>query len=693
MHTGAAYRSLALSFRSTTRLAELLGSIPVLSMAQRKDILTLCRVQSPQLLESSVAYAALKCRSTFVPHPCIYERSRGLVMSFDDYIGLFYELFSSPTIAGLVSLAVRTAPGWDVSEVKQVIQESIRKEISSAITIYHPTCFDYRVLFHPNNKWRSKSLAPNLPPYPEAARDIFLKFSAIKGTLEREIFFPNYSRKSVGKEVSDQFWNLYNLNPSFSLDEMTTPEGGPVALIDIEKLWIHNGFKVGGAVEMRCSWRYNDLKPRVYYARGGSIHWRSRYIQEVVNILIDQFPEVNRLSRFDDFEERTLDEDTSVFIYDYSSFTSTMEEFNCFVSAVAEFFRGTWISVYDLREGLVEIDLGSYIHEYLEEANIVGRFVVRGDIAGWDIDLSELRNTCGMLGVPGNIFFATLLHGLHLRFITGLRRSRCVGDDAKGKVPARYNGDDLAPILSNLGEVHPDKTNWFTPDGSRLHQRYQFAKRPYFRDDIIMSTGILPTFPSYIPLCTPDPDDLHTVTPTRYPHSKCLKALKRFLVQIYVNRPGMSDEDLEYARVYAIWFRKLVLDDWREKGASSDDPHFRRYSCIDVPPADLFGEVEPENWMLGQIPECEEFVFEMPSYSTGYVVEGRAGETFIYKDCRIKGYLEDMGFLRSTPMTFSSTKLSLGSEFPKYFFGLYTSCSHVELQMDLPSHAVLMLNS
>jgi len=80
--------------------------------------------------------------------------------------------------------------------------------------------------------------------------------------------------------------------------EVEYRDRGAISLTEVERLRYFERQDVDGPIEVRKAWRYNDLKPRVYYARGGVTHTVSRYVQPIMNVFIDSLPEVHRHNRF-----------------------------------------------------------------------------------------------------------------------------------------------------------------------------------------------------------------------------------------------------------------------------------------------------------------------------------------------------------------------------------------------------------
>lgn len=688
MRLSAIYERIALAVQySSLSVSEVAMQLPNLSVLHRKDLLTLCRCQAPPIKGSIIEKAMKSFANTspiLVPHHLGYSKHT----SFRDWLGFHMDSFTSPAKAGFLSMMLRVAPGWIEEEVEELLAETVSKELSAAVSTYPTTSLDYRCFFSRKPRDRNLALAHNISPDPENAADIHVRFCRARRALEGRTFFPDYSRKTVGLEVSEEFWRYYDLNPCFELEE-TTQRNGKVSLLDIEKMWDRMAIRIGGAVELRRAWKYNDLKPRAYFARGGSVHWVSRHIQAIVNIIIDEFPEVGRRDRFSEFEDRFLDDDTSVFVYDYTSFTSKLQELNSFIGELGEFLRGTTVFLYDIRDGLVEYDLGDYFQEYLEEANLIGRFMMSRDIAPEDFNV-EFRNTCGMLGVPGNIFLATLLHGLHLRMISGIGRSKCVGDDAKAKVPASHTARSVTVTLQNLGEVHPDKTVWFLPKPNIPLSRYQYIKRPYFRaEEGMMISGHLLTFPSII-LMADDPDPYHTIPSVSDVPNTLKRSLLRFMDQLYVISMDLSEEDRIFCWWYAVEYLAL-LKEYTESYGDKFRRVLREIRAISLPPPRDFGLVEPRNWIIEQIPDTEKFDFPMPGYSSGEIA-GYTGETFVREGSKLLAYLEDLGYVSSSLEYMWMSKLELGSRFYETYFGLYRYAKTYTVVRDLPVHAVSLLN-
>jgi hypothetical protein len=123
------------------------------------------------------------------------------------------------------------------------------------------------------------------------------------------------------------------------------------------------GISVPGPVEVRTAWKYNDLKPRVYFAQGGDTFDASRYIQHVFNILVDSMDCVHRKNRFLPITGELTQRMTTL-IYDYESFTSLLDSIHEFLRELSIFFEGVPIQLVGDKDGLVTTTLGELITSY-----------------------------------------------------------------------------------------------------------------------------------------------------------------------------------------------------------------------------------------------------------------------------------------------------------------------------------------
>lgn len=477
--------------------------IPSLSIKQRKVIFTSVRTQAP-LVEGCPQLEVAEPMFSTVVYPPLHhgklDQDIELPATFENIFKRIHPFTMQPIHCSVLSLVLRIAPFTNEDEIIEMISAAFEKEVMASVTIYNPVKMDYTVIFSNEAQDRRLPFSPRLPSDYKTATSIFDAFSGAKSTLQGKILWPDIGSKLVGTKVAEEFWNIYHQSGQDWFPE----EDQGVSCRHLERLYLETGYQTQGPVEMRQSWRYNDLKPRVYFARGGSTYFASRYIQSIFNHVIDFFPECHRRDRFLEPENFILDSVDSAIIYDYASFTSTMDEIKNFIHALSIFFQDCFVTIIDSREGPRQISVGKMLEEYNQVCNDHPEF----DASSFLPELDQLYHTCGMLGVPGNIFSCTLLHGVHLRFIAGKRNSKTVGDDGKiyrnmGELPY----EELLAlwfIVESLGEVQWEKMYefpWREPtDDNIAKNSFHFVKRPYTRVQSRMLSGRLITLPNPVAL-------------------------------------------------------------------------------------------------------------------------------------------------------------------------------------------------
>ncbi len=94
--------------------------------------------------------------------------------------------------------------------------------------------------------------------------------------------------KTVGGIVESNFWNDYNRGGCTFKHEGPLSESPLVTPRDCLKLYAETGGYVEGPVEMRSAWKYAQIGPRIYFARGGDVLKTSQYLQPLVNLIIER---------------------------------------------------------------------------------------------------------------------------------------------------------------------------------------------------------------------------------------------------------------------------------------------------------------------------------------------------------------------------------------------------------------------
>jgi len=499
--------------------------------------------------------------------------------------------------------------------------------------------------------------------------------------------------KTVGREVEENFWSSYYASGAIFKHDGGNADHGSVTPTDCLRLYELTGGYVAGPVEVRSTWKYAQIDPRIYYARGGSVMPSSHYLQPIVNRIIDAFPETHRLNRFSPPSQPLSPEDVE-FIYDYSSFTSALDPVVEFVRNLALFFRGTTVIILDVRDGLVERDLGDMLDDYNRNCNDYIGFDASRVLSRWVNDKVELTHTCGMLGVEGNIFLATLLHGIHLRFISGLERSKCVGDDARFHHDTEHGvltPDDKSLVswqLNGLGDANKDKFGIFESGKDPLLQAYRYVKRPIHRDLDIMVEGLMLDIPSLIPLFELA-DQYHDVIPSStHPCRQAFKSICRILRILKLHRITVDDmeEDIQALRNHIFFLRDEII---RQDPDGIHSPVGRsdirsRYS---LPPVTVWGKYDYEDWTLMNLGVFDEIRFlKCGGSDENEVCDGRIGSTMVKETNAKRSFLVKMGYLQREDLydTVSINQIGLDG-MRVYLSGMYRVVCKYTVMRTIPS--------
>jgi hypothetical protein len=141
-------------------------------------------------------------------------------------------LFSTPVSAGLINMLVRNLPLATADEDYPLeITNGIDKEINAAISKYHPTSFNWDVLFSFCTRIRDRPYPTPIfhEDYPYHPETFFRISAAITGTirtLKSQLFYPNLSYKSIGNIGHEacqpllEYLQDYDYNP----DTLTTTD-------------------------------------------------------------------------------------------------------------------------------------------------------------------------------------------------------------------------------------------------------------------------------------------------------------------------------------------------------------------------------------------------------------------------------------------------------------------------------------
>jgi hypothetical protein len=298
----------------------------------------------------------------------------------------------------------------------------------------------------------SLSIPPHLrPPWSQRALDIapyIVHRLARHGNL-----IPRVNRtKNVSRPTAEEYLLYRN-----------DREPGEVRTVDLEILYGHTGVKVGGPCEMRQSWKFNELKPRLYYCKGGLAHHASKYIKDITVAIMDALDITHVDTRRRPWEFLECEEFDHIVYWDLTAFTSTLSELKhylYYLSCAIEDFGDRPLFAVDYHLGLIEVSLPELLRSYSETVNILHPITVTRLLHRFVGDLDDLEYdmvNSGPLGVDGNIGLSTACHGYAMLLESeGPRKDVNVGDDGLS-LRQEHPSKALYPRLRSIGHLHPDK--------------------------------------------------------------------------------------------------------------------------------------------------------------------------------------------------------------------------------------------
>jgi len=611
-----------------------LDTLPFLSIPHRKALLQMCRVQ---VYPEGGTRIYDRLRSTWDSYISIYH---GDVHLEDSSLRTFVrktlsrEFRLSPVFAGFLSSVIRSAPYNSMESAKTEREKGILKELQASME-FRVFGGDYRPLFG-ESQFRPFPVFPWLSGNEALAQDLHSRFQSARTKLSNSLLFPKISRKTVGQQTASHIEEAAR-----TVSDSWMVEEDPNTVLQLERLYHRFGWKIGGPVEVRSAWKYGNLGPRIYYAQGGDAYHSSKYIQEIFNVLLDFFPFVHRQNRHNP-PESELETNELLIIYDFSSFTSRLDELAHFIEDLARFFSGTIVQLVDTREGIVNKDLGELLMEYNQEINRYAECDIT-QILAIEGDNLVFNHTTGMLGVPGNISSCTLLHGIFTAYLTGsVTKSKCVGDDAKLYIDR--NAEEVTRDLQQFGEIAKDKAETWQRGVFDDSETWAYVKRPIARLPLNrVVTGHLLIFPTLDTLCNLEDDGFHRFIPDQEtPVKRIIRLIRqwnRLLVQLWILDIDYSDQD----RNLLYLFQKTVLFAIRRLSLKLKRPHFEILYRLQP---ETFGE-DPRKIFVDMLSYDEELLLpEFNPVQPEYY--GYEDEEFEGRKTRMLALLERLGYVRSS---------------------------------------------
>jgi len=354
-------------------------------------------------------------------------------------------------------------------ELEQVRLDTFMKEFNASQNIFsEDQCFPWDIYLAQRGGIPQGVFYPHI----KSIRNIIPNFSHALRRLHD--LFPKVSRtKTVSRESAELYCQYY---PNRSVFEITTK--------DLEVHYGRTGEHIQGKCEMRQAWKFNDLKPRFYYAQGGRDYFASRYIKKIAVALMDSLSTTSEVVRV--YPDRMIEVEPEDFItfWDYTAFTTSLSELKYYLYFIArglEDYGHRSIFLFDYHLGKVEADPVEMLDNYNQVVNQNSPFTIHRilDRFLYDISSSDFyQQNSGMLGVAGNIGFSTSCHGAVIASSVGPNKSVCVGDDGCGLDPNDPDSD-LIPTIQSIGTIERSK---FTTIPPFKPGPAKFLKRGTWRD-------------------------------------------------------------------------------------------------------------------------------------------------------------------------------------------------------------------
>lgn len=522
-----------------------------LDLRARKIILSVCRCQSIPI------YGGKLYRQISRSYP-EYEVPR-IVTSSGDVVALssIIESLSSyildPVSNGFLQMIIKTIPLED-DDVAQAVMEGYAKEITaSQERRYRPSIAIQSVMG--TREERRTPLLNNWTTFnPEVHDYIFTTLKSVIPSLQQQPYYPNYGKKLL---PCTSYRNFQELQDMYGYSFEGT-------VLGLEQFYSRTGIEGVGPTEMKQAFAYNDLRPRIYFARGSTHHHRSKYIQDIFNRIIEAFQCIHKFERFH-ISRLRMTKDQIFIVYDFSVFTTNLQSLSEFLHALGDFYKAVWITVIDTWEGPKRINLGDHLHDYAATCNDFPSFeTFYGSMDGEPI---TYESGAGLLGIPGNITSSTLWHAIVLMCIVHDIMIKVVGDDAGAVLPeVERNEDAFLEAIKEFGDISKPKTEiwrYIDPLADIEKVIWQYVKRQIYRLENRICVGADPmNFPNPSLFIPNFADKHHTAKGILDPIISAIKCADRFVRECQkFSLAEQSDRVIEMCRSYHLYILKGVLKD------------------------------------------------------------------------------------------------------------------------------------
>lgn len=489
----------------------------------RKLLLDACRIQRRIRKNRHLASTFQELRDENRFTLIVPQRAKHRIpfyVSLDKVCDYFDNIHDNPILCSCLAYFVKAEQSYYLDEFLTIGQENIYKEIRASQLPNLQQALSYECLFTTDESL----IHQEIDQYP---RNLVRVFKRNLGNLinswtfnDHMLYIPFYNKR---KTVSYPTQTLLDWEIT---GESTFDQPTHYTTFSLLEHYARTGVQVGGPLELRQSWKFNDLKPRTYYCLGGDAYWRSLYINPITKALLSLLPSTHPFSRYEVKRIPEIEHDQFLITYDYTSFTTSLAELKYFLWHLSIALTSVEVAVLDVRDGLKYIDIGLYLRDYNESINQNQEFSVDRLSKRFRSDGGYIfQNRSGSLGVPGNIGLSTLVHGVSLGGMTDTpEQDSCVGDDAL----YRQHVDLLVVagiIINKLGEVNVDKIARIPRPhiddfGAQERDSFKYLKRPITVDaQGSISQGFLDFFPNISLVLFPEGDGIHTQIPEDFDSS------------------------------------------------------------------------------------------------------------------------------------------------------------------------------
>jgi len=467
-------------------------------------------------------------------------------MSARYIVEIIEPLIVTPVLRSIVSMYLRVVPYENSEAWKDELAAGKEKELIASMTLRHPS-LQYP-FFHSYADCQATQVHPSIPLRPLTSFFVRKSLLQWKSKLATRMLIPLPSSKSMGKHSSAAFEE--RIYPH--LREEDRP-GFTYSTCHLETFYADTGRYVDGPCEVRYAWKYNDLKPRVYYAMGAEAYFASRYVWAIFDSLQQTFNCTDPHQRYSFHRFPNIqDSDARFTIYDYAAFSSNLVELKGFVAELACFLDDVIVPVFDTHCGVVHVSVGSILTEYNAICNMDPRFSIhRLEQLAFDDPVGHRHQLqAGLLGVYGNIAACTVLHGIIAILISGSEdRNNVVGDD--GGMLTRDSDisfEEVKDGIQVLGVIPEKKfATWDEDEESTMeYQGWHFLKRPITRSFGVITQGWMPDFPILATILGLI-DEHHTEPEQDFTTRRrlCIKQTSRFFDALMRHSLEVTEDDIE----------------------------------------------------------------------------------------------------------------------------------------------------